>query len=1345
MLDFLSITSELQKNGVVKVYPKFRLYPVSQDLMIQGGDFYAVWLDKAGKWSKDESDVLRQIDDELDIYVQTHKEKVGLNYTILYMWDSSNGMIDAWHKFVQKQTRDSFTMLDESLTFSNTPVNKKDYSSKRLSYPLEPGKYDAWDKLIGTLYEPEERHKLEWSIGSIVTGDSKELQKFVVLYGAAGAGKSTILNVIQELFDGYYTVFDAKALGSNNAQFALESFKDNPLVAIQHDGDLSRIEDNTRLNSLVSHERMTVNEKFKSAYSARFKCFLFMGTNKPVRITDAKSGLLRRLIDVTPSGRKLDVREYRRVVGQIPFELGAIACRCRDVYLDDPHYYDDYQPASMFEATNDFYNFMVDHYHIFKKEDGVSLQNSWEMYKTWLNDANMDFSLNKRQFKEEIVNYFREFDERHTKENGETVRSYYHGFRTERFEMGEKEKKKPVVEEKLMSIDCTESIFDDICKDCPAQYVTEQGTPMYKWDNVMTTLKDVDTKELHYVKVPENHIVIDFDIPGPNGQKDLERNLKEASKWPPTYAELSRSGAGIHLHYIYSGDVSKLSRVYDDRIEIKVFNGNSSLRRKLSKCNNLPIATISSGLPLKEEKSMVDEKIIFNEKAIRTMIKRNMLKEYHPGTKPSVDYIYKILEDAYKSGVNYDVSDMENDIIAFALSSTNHSDYCFGLACKMKFKSENVSEPISEDEKPIAFFDCEVFPNLFLVNYKLQGEGNPVVRMINPSPSAIEDMLKFNLIGFNNRRYDNHMIYGCYMGYTNEELYDLSQRIISGDRNAFFGEAYNLSYTDIYDFCSKKQSLKKWEIELGIHHLELGLPWDQPVPEDQWCKVAEYCDNDVIATEAVFNARKADWLARQILADLADMTVNDTSNSLTTRIIFGSNKNPNLVYTDLATGISDPPFETDVINAFPGYEFVYSEEDKKFHNMYRGTDIGFGGYVKAEPGMYTNAALLDIASQHPNSAINMNAFGEYTQNYKDLLDARIAIKHNDFDAARKMLGGKLAKYLEDEETAAMLSQALKIPINSVYGLTSASFSNPFRDPRNKNNIIALRGALFMRTLEDEIITRGFKPFHFKTDSVKIADATPEIIDFVMEFGKKYGYTFEHEATYDKICLVNGSTYIARYSSDEKINGNHCGRWTATAAQFQVPYVFKTLFSGEPIEFDDLCETKEVKTALYLDANEGMGEDEHNYTFVGRVGQFCPIKPGCGGAELMRKIDTGYSYVTGTKGYRWLESEMVKLLGKEGDINKDYYNKLVDDAVANISQYGDFEWFRSDEPVPPVVATTPKEELPWKAPCGKDSCTGCKDLYYPDNLHIACKHEYDISDYASLLSLDEFLSEDDIPF
>lgn len=905
MLDFLMVATKQTKNGV-EIYPKFKINNKTEDLMIRGKDFYAIWDEERGLWSTDEQDVIRLVDQMVERYAEDYRKKSESHAKVRYMWDAESGMIDVWHKYCQKQMRDTYHMLDEKLIFSNTETNKKDYASKRLNYPLEPGECPAYEKLISTLYSETERHKIEWAIGAVLSGDSKKIQKFLVFYGEGGTGKSTILNIVQQLFEGYYAVFDAKALGNPNNQFALEAFKTNPLVAIQHDGDLSGIQDNTRLNSLVSHEEMTVNEKFKGTYTNRFKAFLFMGSNKPVKITDAKSGLIRRLIDVSPTGNKLSRKEYNAVTKQVTFELGAIACHCLDVYREDPGRYDDYIPIEMMGASNDFYNFILDSYSIFKNEDGITLKSAWEMYKTYCDDAKVPYPLSQRPFKEELKNYFREFNERYTTEDGTRLRSYYSGFRTDRFESSSKKKKQEPPKPKLIQFDSIESIFDKERADCPAQYANTKGIPSNKWEKVKTKLSDLDTSRLHFVKVPENHIVIDFDICDKDGNKSYEKNVEEASKWPPTYAELSKSGQGVHLHYIYSGDPSKLSRIYDDRIEVKVFTGNSSLRRKLTKYNNLPIATISSGLPLKGDSKMINFEGVKNEKALRTMIKRNLNKEIHASTKCSIDFIHKILQDAYDSGMNYDVSDMKNAVLAFAASSTNQSDYCMKLVTKMEFKSEDPSLPDDDKNASIVFYDVEVFPNLFLVNWKVQGEGKKVVRMINPKPQDIEELIKFRLVGFNCRRYDNHILYARLMGYTNEQLYNLSQDIVNskkGDGNScLFGEAYNISYTDVYDFAAKKQSLKKWEIELGIHHQELGLPWDKPVPEELWTKVAEYCDNDVIATEAVFNHLKGDWTARQILAELAGMSVNDTTNSLTTRIIFGKERKPKLVYTDLATG-----------------------------------------------------------------------------------------------------------------------------------------------------------------------------------------------------------------------------------------------------------------------------------------------------------------------------------------------------------------------------------------------------------------------------------------------------------
>lgn len=1370
MLDFLRIATRSPKRGLVEIYPKFVVpYKPSSDLMTRGGDFYAVWDDSNGMWSTHESDVVRMIDMELDEYAKEHENSFpDSRIKVLHMWDSESGMIDRWHHYCQKQLRESYTPLDERLIFANTKVTKTDYASRMLPYPLEAGKSPGYEALASTLYTPEERHKLEWAIGSIVTGASKNIQKFIVLYGEAGTGKSTMLNIIQQLFDGYYAVFDAKALGSSSNAFALEAFKSNPMVAIQHDGDLSRIEDNTRLNSLVSHEYMTVNEKFKATYTNRFNCFLFMGTNKPVKITDAKSGLLRRLIDVSPSGNKLSSSEYKNAIAKIPFELGAIAWHCKEVFEECPGYYDSYVPTAMMGASNDFYNFMEESYLVFKREDCTTMSAAWKMYNEYNEEAKVAYPYSQRVFKEELKNYFYQFKERSVLADGTRVRNYYLGFRVDKFEEPEASEPMPAKPKTWIVFDGVESLFDRECADWPAQYATQNGMPKKKWDEVTQVLSDLDTTKLHYVLFPEegkNHIIIDFDIKDKNGEKSLDHNLEAASKWPATYAELSKSGKGIHLHYIYSGDVTKLSRIYDEDIEIKVYTGNSSLRRKLTKFNSLPIATINSGLPTKgADKDMLNFKSVQSEKGVRKLIQRNLMKEIWSSTRQSIDFIDKILLDAYNSNLHYDVSDMRNDITAFAAQSSHQSAYCLKKVLGMKFKSDEPSENTEIDTDEIVFFDCEVFPNLLLINWKYRGEGNKVHRMINPTPTQVEELTHKKLVGFNNRKYDNHILYARMLGWDNADIYNLSKQLVSDEKGSFVGfrEAYNLSYTDIYDFSSTKQSLKKFEIELGIHHQELGLPWDQPVPEELWDKVAEYCDNDVIATEAVFNARSADFLAREILADIAGMTVNDTTNSLSTRFIFGKNKHPQNSFNYRNMGEVTPDTNSVTVTGdhvlytgegsdqytvfneknqpvFPGYTYEFGV------SKYRGEVVGEGGYVYAEPGMYSCVALLDIASMHPSSIIAETLFGpEYTARFKEILDARLAIKHGEFDRAKTMLGGALAKYLDDPSMAKALAKALKIVINSVYGLTAAKFDNPFRDPRNVDNIVAKRGELFMINLKHAVQERGFTVAHIKTDSIKIPNATPEIIQFVMDYGKMYGYNFEHEATYDRMCLVNDAVYIAKFASEgycvrtygysPEENTSDGGKWTATGKQFAVPYVFKTLFSHEPIEFSDMCETFAVKTALYLDMNEGLpdvtkaekdldslikkakksgkeidisgksGDSEvdslvelinsgHDYQFIGKVGSFTPVLDGFGGGILYRQgthKTTGaptWSAPSGSTGYRWLESEMVEQCNLQDKIDKRFYNALVDDAYQNMSKYGDVEYFLSDSP----FITFPVEE------------------------------------------------------
>ncbi len=452
------------------------------------------------------------------------------------------------------------------------------------------------------------------------------------------------------------------------------------------------------------------------------------------------------------------------------------------------------------------------------------------------------------------------------------------------------------------------------------------------------------------------------------------------------------------------------------------------------------------------------------------------------------------------------------------------------------------------------------------------------------------------------------------------------------------------------------------------------------------------------------------------------VTVNDTTNTLSKRIIFGDNKNPQTEFNwrDLSKPVGADQygyyrehfgedyqfrvFDADglplyrdfvpgevlpdgysILPFFKGYECVYDKAAKGYISTYLNQTIGEGGRVYSVPGYYSWVWDGDISSQHPHSIISEVLFGpRYTKIFKEIVDARVAIKHRDFDTAGKLLNGALKPYL-NEEYAADLAQALKIVINSIYGLTKAGFKNEFRDERNYDNIVAKRGALFMTLLKQEVEKRGAMVCHIKTDSIKIPNANQDVMDFVVKFGREFGYEFETEGIFVKFCLFNNAAYVAKTED---------GKYITKADQFKEkkqPYLFKELFSKSEHAFKDFCETKSVsKGALYLDFNEELGEpvepildreqkkldrmvkkaekelkekypgisdawictklydlqtceypevlkqneivkklkddipNHHDYRFVGRVGQFTPVVEGVGGGVLLR-IEDGKAY------------------------------------------------------------------------------------------------------------------------
>lgn len=1225
------------------VKPDF-LFGSHNDLVTKGGRMYAYW--DGTKWSRSTNDLILDVDGQSKQLVYELKEKnPGKIVTFLPMRLNSTDIMRDFAKFCKlQQPKD--VKFNQRIIFSNEVMTREDYATAQLSYYPKEGSTDNFDMLLGRLYTPQEVEKIMWTIGLILSGQTHKVQKMLFLYGEKGAGKGSVLKIIKRLTEGYYGIFSLNTLTSSDP-FATGGLEEMPLL-VDDDADASHIYNDTHLLKLSGHDTVIVNNKYKETYPIDFQGILIAASNKTIKIRDVDAGLVRRLIEVRPTGNRWSPVEYRRLMHGITFEIPAIAWKCiqflEEVGLD---YYENYIPIEMMEETDMVFAFMRQ--NVLDLGDPVTLNRAAAMYAEYIEDFGWDSKTAKKKMKDELPRYFHNYQDR-AYINGQRMRNVFSGVKWEKiFPTGIPEEVNDSIILRGLELKQQPSILDNIMKDYPAQYAGENGTPTQKWEEVTTTLKDIDTSRLHFVRLPLNHIVLDFDIKNESGEKDLQANVDAAMEFPPTYSEVSKSGKGLHLHYIYDGNVNELTNISKD-IEVKVYKGKSSLRRKVSLCNDKPLSTLSYGLPVKEKEESVYsevEHIAYTDKSLHNFVKRQLgmiegKAPSHEHTKPTIDWIAHEINRAAEEGLQYDLNDLRHYVFMKALSSTNNREYCLKVVQSIKWSTIRDDDGKTEFEltdftkivakEEIVFFDIEVYPNLFVVVWKKYGD-DEITKWVNPTPDQIEYLCTFPLIGFNNRRYDNHILYGRLLGGSNQDLFIQSTRIIN-DKNAktgMYAAAYELSYADIYEYSQKKQSLKKWEVELGIKHVEMEIPWDQPVPESLWDIVVDYCTNDVIATEEVFNATYLDYVAREILATIAKGSMNTTNNQLTAKFIFGDDPRPQdkFIYTDLS-------------ETFPGYKFEFGK------STYRGVETGEGGYVYAQPGVYKNIGLMDVESMHPNSLVNMNYFGPYTQRYADLLTVRVLLKHNRYDEVREMFGGILRQFLEDTSNIKPLVSALKIVINSVYGMTSASFENKFKHPDNKDNIVAKRGALFMVDLRFAL-EEAFPDnpvVHIKTDSVKVANFTDEIRDFIDAFGARpeYNYKFEHEATYSRMALINNAVYIAQDSED--------GHWTATGAEYRDQYIFKRVWTKEPLEDKDFFLTKQSKGHIYL-GNE----------FVGKVGS---IYASLSGEEALWTTDNeNFKYLTGTKGFKFRQTDEFKLT----DVDHSYYDAKAIEGLKKIMKVG----------------------------------------------------------------------------
>ena len=553
MLNFLKIKTIFdRKTGLKIIEPSF-ITMKNSDLMVSGKEFYAIWDESTGLWSKDIFRAKELINK--DLYEYRNRKYPGDQLVLVKDLDDYDNL--TWVKFTNFISRhpDNYRLLDRNVLFADQSTTRESYASFKLNYSMANVETPCFDKLMNTCYSQVDQDKIMWFAGSIIDGASKRIQKFLVLYGDIGTGKGSVIDLLMKLFGmtdkdhlGYTATFDADSLGDSRQQFATSAFKNNPIVAFQPDGKLDRLDTNTVINKITAHEFVPVNEKQVRIKPMCLDTMLIMGTNNPVKITDAKSGLLRRIVDVSPIGRTLEYYEYQRVKKGMAFELGGIAYKCLTRFRElGEDYYQDYRPVTMQLATDPTYNFLAERYDYFASRDGVTLGEVYPMYKLYMEDCGLT-PMNKMKFREELKTYYDHFNER-ISVDGVRQSSYFSGFRKRRFgfESGgakivqnevdhlpdNKDDDQPITFG-WIELKPQKSMLDQHLSSCPAQYAKPDGTPLVPWDSVETTLKDIDTAEVHYVLPPVTHVEIDIDKKV-NGKKDISECLKYAVDFPETY------------------------------------------------------------------------------------------------------------------------------------------------------------------------------------------------------------------------------------------------------------------------------------------------------------------------------------------------------------------------------------------------------------------------------------------------------------------------------------------------------------------------------------------------------------------------------------------------------------------------------------------------------------------------------------------------------------------------------------------------------------------------------------------------------------------------------------------
>src|SRR5690625_1456973 len=424
-----------------------------------------------------------------------------------------------------------------------------------------------------------------------------------------------------------------------------------------------------------------------------------------------------------------------------------------------------------------------------------------------------------------------------------------------------------------------------------------------------------------------------------------------------------------------------------------------------------------------------------------------------------------------------------------------------------------------ETLKDLLFYDIEVFKHDSLVVF-LDIDKN-VLRIFHNDFVGLADFIEGKtLVSFNGYFYDDHILHAMLDLRTPEQLKELNDRIISGEklriRNYKFKSLDCFQQTD-----PSMPGLKKIEGNLGCMILESSVPFDidRKLTDEELEETIRYCTYDVEMVVEIYKQRVTSYFEPkqsllEMLGDDRGLRWNTTTLSANVLLDKPLPKWSNIRVPEEMLEL----VPKDVVDLW----FTKEKGSVTIHDFDCEIEFGFGGLhgthkhiKKAE-----NVKLLDVASMYPNIIINIDGLGQATKKYKGLLDERVEIKHKDKTR----------------------SDALKLILNSVYGNLKNKYSI-LNNPK-----CALSVCVYGQIALYELCKR-LSPFatiiNINTDGVAFTTDTDDYKTVWKEWEKDFNLTLEEE-NFDLFIQKDVNNYVAKQGDYLTCKGGDTARYHSDA-------------------------------------------------------------------------------------------------------------------------------------------------------------------------------------------------------